>query len=372
MEYIAKKTRILLLNYEFPPLGGGAGPVSFEIAKNLASSGEICIDVVTMGFKGLPQYEELSSCLKVYRVKCLRSKKEICHPWEQATYLFSAFFKCWELLRKNKYHINYTHFIIPTGALSLLLKWFFGLDYVITSHGSDVIGYNKRFKFLYPLLFIPWKIIINGAKRISTPSNYLRTRILEVYKNLSPDKIIVIPNGVEEGKFIPMKKEKYILLVSRLFDNKGIQDFLSAIKDLDLGEWKVKIVGEGPYKEKLLAMVKLYNLSDKVEFLGWLDNSSRQMKDLYGHASIFVLASHFENFNVTLMEALQAGCRVIASDVGGNKEILTETGNLYHSEDIPMLTSLIKKSISEENHPIADSSRFHWKNIIRRYFELLL
>jgi len=143
---------ILMLNYEFPPLGGGASPVSYEIAKHLSETGEFTIDVVTMGFKGLPSYEEINPKLHVYRVKCLRKKKEICKPWEQATYLATGFFKCWELIRRNKYDINYTHFIIPTGALALVSKKLFGLPYVITSHGSDVIGYNKRFKALYPFL----------------------------------------------------------------------------------------------------------------------------------------------------------------------------------------------------------------------------
>lgn len=41
--------RILVLNYEFPPLGGGASPVSYELVKGLSETGEYDIDVVTMG-----------------------------------------------------------------------------------------------------------------------------------------------------------------------------------------------------------------------------------------------------------------------------------------------------------------------------------
>ena len=55
--------KILLLNYEFPPLGGGASPVSYEIAKKLSESGEFDIDVVTMGYKGLDSYEEVNKNL---------------------------------------------------------------------------------------------------------------------------------------------------------------------------------------------------------------------------------------------------------------------------------------------------------------------
>lgn len=52
-----KKLKILMLNYEFPPLGGGAAPVSYELAKGYAKKGH-SVNVVTMGFKGLPEYEE--------------------------------------------------------------------------------------------------------------------------------------------------------------------------------------------------------------------------------------------------------------------------------------------------------------------------
>ena len=43
--------KILVLNYEFPPLGGGASPVSFEIAKRLSETGEFDVDAITMGYK---------------------------------------------------------------------------------------------------------------------------------------------------------------------------------------------------------------------------------------------------------------------------------------------------------------------------------
>ena len=46
-----------MLNYEFPPLGGGASPVSYEIAKGYIKLGH-SVDVVTMGFKGLPKFEK--------------------------------------------------------------------------------------------------------------------------------------------------------------------------------------------------------------------------------------------------------------------------------------------------------------------------
>ena len=150
--------KILMLNYEFPPLGGGASPVSYEIAKGYVNLGHK-IDVVTMGFKGLPNFENMDG-INVYRVKCLRSKKELCHPIEMLSYIISARLFLKKHLRENKYDINHTHFIIPTGLISLWLKKNFGIPYIITSHGSDVPGFNNdRFLFLHRFTKLLLKII---------------------------------------------------------------------------------------------------------------------------------------------------------------------------------------------------------------------
>ncbi len=74
----------------------------------------------------------------------------------------------------------------------------------------------------------------------------------------------MIANGIDNRKFKPLKKEKRILIVARLFPNKGVQDILDALKGVDLEGWQVDIVGDGPYrsflekktKEKVISAVK--------------------------------------------------------------------------------------------------------------------
>ena len=64
-----------MLNYEFPPLGGGGSPVSYELVKGYVNHGH-SVDVVTMGFRDLPNFERKDG-INIYRVKCLRSKIKI-------------------------------------------------------------------------------------------------------------------------------------------------------------------------------------------------------------------------------------------------------------------------------------------------------
>ena len=247
---------ILFLNYEFPPLGGGASPVSLEIARGYVRYGHT-VDVVTMSYKDLPDHEIIEG-INVFRVKSLRSKKEICHPWEQLSYLISARKFLLRRMREVGYDISHTHFIIPTGVLAVWLKRKFGIPYVLTSHGSDVLGYNKRFAMLYPLLKRPWKRIVREAKYVTAPSDFL----IDSIKNITTDgRFKTISNGLDLTRFKPMKKEKRILIVARLFMNKGIQDVLDALKGIEMSGWKVDIVGEGPYRNVLEQKVAENNLS---------------------------------------------------------------------------------------------------------------
>jgi glycosyltransferase involved in cell wall biosynthesis len=361
--------KILMLNYEFPPLGGGASSVSYEIAKGYVELGH-SVDVVTMGFEGLPKFEIVNG-INVYRVPCIRSRKEICHPHEMLTYIFSAKRFLRKHLKENKYKINHTHFIIPTGIISLWVKKKFGIPYIITSHGSDVLGYNKngRFNAIYPLLTKIWKKIIKEAKSVTTPSRYLQN---EIKKITTEGNFIVIPNGIDPRKFRPLKKEKYILCVSRLFVNKGIQDLMKALEGMDLKGWKVKIVGDGTYSEELHRLRKEYHLEACVEFLGWIDNKSDRMRELYGHASIFVLPSYFENMSIALLEALASGCNVIASNVGGNPEVVGKE-NLFEATNIEELKNKIKNVIYHTRKPRSAvlKKEFNLKSILKNYENLV-
>lgn len=362
--------RILMLNYEFPPLGGGASPISYEIAKQLSKIGDLKIDLITMGFKDLPSEEKLNDNLTIHRVRCLRTKKEICHPWEQLTYLFAGYKKAKELLKKNDYAICYSHFIIPTGALAWKLKRKFNLPYVITSHGSDVLGYNPRFKLLYPLLIRKWRKIVKNAMFITTPSRFLGEKIIEILPEVT-NKIKVIHNGIDQNKFLAHPKENRILMVARLLDYKGVQDVIKALTLIKLKTWEVDIVGEGPLKEELIEQVKRSNLDDKVFFHGWVDNKSVEMKNLYGKASIFISASYFENLSVVLLEALSAGCHVLASDVGGNPEVIKED-NLFPAKNSKALALKLKKLINSlEIKQGVVPNKFHWEGIITQYSDLL-
>ena len=91
------------------------------------------------------------------------------------------------------------------------------------------------------------------------------------------------------------------------------------------------------------------------------------MKELYGKASIFVLASWFENMNMTLLEAMQAGCKIIASNVGGNPEVV-DKDSVFESQNISELKSLILKKKEEENK--IEEFKFNLTDVVAKFKKL--
>lgn len=359
--------KILFLNYEFTPIGGGASPVCLEIARGYVEYGHE-VDVVTMSYKDLPAFEIIDG-INVYRVKSWRSKVEICHPWEQLTYLASAWIFLSRRLRKVRYDINHTHFIIPTGVLALWVKKRFNIPYVLTSHGSDVLGHNNRFAMLYPFLGIPWKMIIKHARCVTAPSDYLIEKIKEITREGS---FVTVANGLDLKRFRPLKKEKTILIVTRLFFNKGVQDILEALKGMDLGGWKVEIVGDGPYREELKEKARTNGLNRTVRFLGWIANDSHEMKKVYGKASIFISASYFESFGLTVLEAVSAGCYPLVSDIGGHRFILKDDKYFFEKQNVEDLRTKLRHLISHRfSAPKISLERFDWDHVIKDYMSLL-
>ncbi len=369
--------RVLVLNYEFPPLGGGASPVSLEVAQRLAETGEFDLDVVTMRFGMLPKFESLGPRLKVHRVRCIRSKQEMCEPHEQLTYLVTAYAKASALHRAHAYDVVHCHFIIPTGALALALKAQFGLPYVLTSHGSDVLGYGPRFERLYPFLRVPWGRIVHGASTVVCPSAYLREAIERAYSNPLPaDHLRVIPNGVDVNVWATRPKRNIIFSSGRLLVNKGFQHLIAAVSEADLG-WEVHIAGDGPMRAELERMAAASRTP--IVFHGWMDNKSSAYRELVGSAGIFVLASERENASVVLLEAMASGCALVTSTGSGTAEMVGEDGVLVRFGAVESLAAALTDLVTDAPRRLALQTaarnralaRYGWPAVTQAYAALL-
>lgn len=364
--------RILLLNYEFPPLGGGGATSSYEIAKGLVEKGDE-VDVVTMRYKGLPREENVDG-IKVYRVSSIRRRKESCSPDEMLSYIVNAKRFLKKLLKQKSYDVCYCHFIIPTGVVARWLKKKFNIPYIIKAGGSDVPGYNTdRFKFFHKFTAPFLKRICRDSKYLTVPSNYLYNLIKE---KIGDYPIKIIPNGVYPEKFQPKQKKRIIFSSGRLLGRKGFQYLIKAVSDKDIG-YEVHIAGDGPMMPKLEDLASQSNT--RIVLHGWMDNNSEEYKQLLEEASIYVLASEKENASISLLEAMSAGCAVITTNVSGSPEVIGSAGLVVEPRSSEQLREKIEHLIKNENllQDLGKKSRkrilehFDWNKIINNYENIL-
>ena len=361
-----------MLSYEYPPIGGGGSKVVYGLTSELVKQGHE-VDLVTMGYKNLPKQEKIKG-LNIYRVQCVRLKANICTPPEMITYLIFALPLILKLCKKNNYDVNHTHFIFPDGILAYALKKLIGLNYVLTAHGSDVPGYNPdRFKILHKFLSPMWRIITSKAEKIITPSNSLDALV----KNIIPEiQTTIIPNGINLNKFSANgTRENKILVVTRMFERKGIQYFIHALSDINHG-FIINIVGEGPYLSNLKKLIKDHQ--SNINFLGFLDNNSDELRELYESSKIFVFPSESENFPIVLLEAMIAGLAIITTEDTGCNEVVGDSALLVNSRDPESIKDALLKLIEDPIlcEELGKSARkraelnFSWKNVAEKHIRL--
>ena len=161
--------RILMLCYEFPPVGGGASRVVKGLTSQLTDSGH-AVDLVTTRFNGDKSFEQFGD-FRIWRVRCWRRLADRSTAIELATYIFMAFFVVFRLARTNRYDVCHVHFLLPDGVIAWLLKLCLGLRFIVTAHGSDVPGYNPdRFLAVYVLEL---RVRHSADVRLATPINDL-------------------------------------------------------------------------------------------------------------------------------------------------------------------------------------------------------
>lgn len=370
--------RVLALCHELPPIGGGGGRVCHELAARVASAGH-SVDIVTMGYGCLPSCERRDGTT-IYRARCLRRRGDLSYTSEKAGYVASALYCLWRLGGVAQYDLIHAHFILPAGLIAFLATLRQRKPVVITCHGSDVPGYNPHHYKVEHLLSKPLsRRVLARSHVVVSPSEYLR-RLLAASVLPPTARASVIPNGFDSSRFKVSTREPRILLVSRLIRRKGFQHFLQAVEAVPMRH-EVNIVGDGPCRPELEALAS--RAATRVRFWGWLDNDSRELRQLYETSSMFVLPSLAENFPVALLEAMAAGLAIITSNAHGCAEVVGDAALLVPPGDPRAIREAVLR-LTADDALVAELGRrarqrleaeFDWAAVTERYlraYELAL
>lgn len=319
--------RLLLLNYEFPPFGGGASAATFHMARELVTQGHD-VHVLTSGDPGMLP-EEIVDGIRIHRVWSLRRGVQDAGLIGAATYLLFAAGRLRSLTLAHNFDCAHFFFALPTGALAPLWVRWTGRPYIVSLRGSDVPGYDggRVLAGLHRLLRRSTRGILRGASRVVANS----VSLCNLARQSFPETpISVITNGVCTATFRPDSNYRpndapQLLCVARLVSRKGLDDLIEAMAQPGLPACELKIVGEGRLQTQLETLARTLAVDDRIQFAGRLHGEA--LSRCYQSADCFVLPSLAESFSMSLLEAMASGLPVVAARTGGIPELVDDGVN---------------------------------------------
>lgn len=364
-----------MLNYEYPPLGGGGSNACKYILKEFAHK-YLEVDLVTSSTSNTFENDRIGDTVNIYRLPI--DKKDI-HYWTQReiiTYSWKANKFIKNLMKEKEYDVCHAFFGIPCGAIAYFFKE--NMPYIVSLRGSDVPGFNNRFSFQYVFLKSFIKKVWSKAGAVVANSEGLKELALKT----SPDqKISVINNGIDISEFKPYlkkadkNKEFSIICVSRLIERKGIRFLIQAIGKLKDKNIKLILVGEGNQEKELKRLVVNLGISDRVELKGYMNHDG--IAELYKNSDVFVLPSLNEGMSNALLEAMASGLPVIVTDTGGTAELVDGNGVIIEKGSVDSIVKALENFIGDRDSMIVMGERsreralgLSWTNVANKYSEM--
>ncbi len=373
---MAYKYNILMLNYEFPPIGGGAGQAHYRLLQQYASMTDLKVDVLTSGLNKLIVTERLSENITIYKVGIHKKNLHYWRKIEVLEWLFRAKGYYRRLVDDGDYDLVHAFFGFPTGWLCYRDG---KLPYIISLRGSDVPGFNIRLGLDYKLLAGSFRRIWQSASAVIANSRGLQKLALSFMPELN---IKVIPNGVDVERFSPSPDKKLsrplqILTVSRLISRKRIDVLIEAVAKMQQGGLDVclNIAGEGNLLGNLQKLSVDLSVASKVRFLSRVPNE--QMPDIYRRNDIFVMSSAHEGMSNAMLEAMACGLPIVSSSCEGTEELIADNGVIVPQADPELFAQAIKKLADSPEVYLAMSrkaseqaKKFSWHNTAGQYYNL--
>jgi glycosyltransferase involved in cell wall biosynthesis len=333
---------LLILNYEYPPLGGGAGVITQTLAEGLASSGHN-VTVVSTWFDGENEITEKKN-LKIIRLKSRRKFTYRSNPREMWSWIIHSKKFLSTYCSDHNFDLCFANFSIPGGETALFLKKKFYIPYIVISHGHDIPWFFKKQMFWYHLFtYFRIRKICRNSEKLVLLTELMKVNADKFMGDKHKGKNCIIPNGFDNCLFYPdyTKRNMVFTIVfsGRLVDQKDPITFLKAIHLLSQQNinFRVEIYGDGALRNNMEKFVDGNQLQEIIEFKGWL--KKEKLAEGYRKAHVFVSTSLEEGMSVAILEAMASGLYTIATPVSNNVSIITDfqSGEIFNGGDIQTL-----------------------------------
>ncbi len=374
--------RILMLDNEFPPLGGGTGVVNYYLLKSFADYEDVWIDLVTASrTRRTYEEEQFADRIKIFKVPVHNQNIHHSTNHELIRYAWRGLQYSRRLIGIRQYDLSFSFAGVPAGAISCILRQLYHLPYIVSLQGPDVPGFEARYNYLYPVLRPFLRVVWRKAAVVTAIS---REHQRLAHKTLPSIRIPVIPNGVDMDAFFPSASHTEpvnVLCVGRLIERKGQHHLLRAFARLrqsnETSPMQLTLVGTGDAEDFLKQLAIQLDIANHVSFAGAVPRE--RMPELYRQADIFVLPSQSEGMSMALLEAMASGLPVIVTDTGGTEELVAqnESGFIVPWADVSGLSARLLQLATDTDlrHRMgavgrARAMHFSWPSIAAAYLEL--
>lgn len=370
--------RILFLNYEYPPLGGGAANATFYLLREFAKMPDLEIELATSSVDGNYHLEKVGNNIKIHHLPIGKNPKNLHYQTQKdlLVYSWKAYFFSRKLVKENKFDLTLAFFGIPCGFLAMLL----GLPYVVSLRGSDVPFYNERFKIL-DNLFFRWLSLLIWKKARAVAAN--SHDLAELAKQTSrTQKINIIYNGINMEEFKPVpevlarEKTFNVLFVGRLIERKGLIYLLEAVKNLapEYPQIRLLVVSDGPLMDEYQKYASENNIGEVVKFFGKIDHG--EVAKVFQKSHVFVLPSLSEALANVTQEALASGLPIITTKTGA-AEMIEGNGLIIGKMSSREIEEALEKLMADENLRLAMAQKsrqiaekYSWGRTAEEYMKI--
>jgi glycosyltransferase involved in cell wall biosynthesis len=372
--------RVLMLNNEFPPLGGGTGSVNQAILRRLAAVPELEIDLITSALGRQHEQERFAEGVQIFKVPVDNRNIHHSSNRELLAYAARALPLALRLHRARLYDLCLAWSALPAGMVALAARRITGLRYLVRVCGPDIPGFERRYGPLYPMLAPIIRAVWHGAETVVAKC----AGEAEMIHAVDPAvRVQLVPNGVDLTAFapapIPDGGPLRVICVALLIERKGQAHLIEALRRLVAAGYDLTLdlVGDGDAAEEYRARAVAAGVGERVRFAGYVPRE--RIAAHYAAAHVFALPSYNEGMSVATLEALAAGLALVVTRTGGTAELVDDgvNGLTFDWADVDTLTMHLRRLAGDRvlARSMGAASRrraegFTWEAAAARYLDL--
>ncbi len=390
------KHRILIWTASYSPVLGGLQTVTQQLARGLSEQGYQVMVLTNRYPTSLPAEEQDGNVI-IHRIRHINPIISLSTPigwlrWGRALLYYSiSRIKIQKLIHSFNPNVINIHFpdVQSVYYNSIFTNGFSG-RLIVSLHGHDILQWyeateedfsfskskplNTKEQYKIKLL----QILLEKSDGVTACSKWLAEKTAVLFPTIK-NKVRVIYNGIDLNRFdfsTTLEQDNYIFSFGRLDTHKGFDLLIKAFAQIrqHYPQYRLSIAGTGPVHKQLEQLIKQLSLSEYIELIGKLNQE--EIATYCKRAALIVIPSRRETFGISALEALASRRPVVATDVGGIREIGAAFNFSLYSptvEDIQDGIMAVLKGIKQVNVDIVSDTWNHFSipSMIQNY-EILL